>query len=131
MNAKLFAYGTLKDQVVQKALFGRTFAVKAAHIENWGLYMAPDGYLFVKTLEGGRVQGILLELDTDDLQRADIWEDLSIYKREICRVFTTEGGEESAYIYTRRSARGELYCGKETHGLKSSDIIRAIRDLFS
>lgn len=129
MKEKLFAYGTLKDKDIQVALFGRQLIGYAAHIMDWGLYMGKEGYLFVKPCGGGRVDGLILELEPEDLDKADAWEDLNVYQREICRV-VHKNEEESVYIYTRRSAEGSAYQGNGLHGRTVSEILHDIAQLF-
>jgi gamma-glutamylcyclotransferase (GGCT)/AIG2-like uncharacterized protein YtfP len=124
MTQRLFSYGTLQDPNVQKALFGKHRLSKSAYIENWGRYMSKDRYLFVKPLSGGRVYGAVLELDDHDLERADRWEDLTVYERETCHAILGDGSGLNAFIYTRRMADGTEYNGTELHGL----TLREIRD---
>lgn len=129
MTEKLFAYGTLKDPVIQAALFGRRLNGYAAHVKNWGLYMAKDGYLFVKPYPGGRVEGLILELESEDLDKADAWEDLTVYCREVsCAMAKNKA--ESVYIYTRRSAVGSPHRGDSLHGRTISEILHDIKHLF-
>lgn len=129
MKEKLFAYGTLKDPDIQTALFGRRLIGYAAHVKNWGLYMSQEGYLFVKPHAGGRVEGLIVELESEDLEKADTWEDLNVYRREICCAVNKDK-EESVYIYTRRSALGSAYHGDGLHGRTISQILHDIEHLF-
>jgi len=129
MAKKLFAYGTLKDPVIQTALFGRRLNGYAAHIKNWGLFMAQEGYLFVKPCAGGHVDGLILELESEDMEKADLWEDLNVYRREICCA-VNDTGEESVYIYTRRSATGSAHHDDGLHGRNISEILQDIEHLF-
>lgn len=129
MKEKLFAYGTLKDPDIQTTLFGRRLIGYAAHVKNWGLYMAKGGYLFVKPYAGGRVEGLILELESEDMEKADAWEDLTVYSREVCCAIA-KNKAESVYIYTRRSAIGSAYHGDSLHGRTISEILRDIEHLF-
>lgn len=131
MTEKLFAYGTLKDLDIQTALFGRQLNGMVAHVKNWGLYMAQDGYLFVKPSVDGRVDGLILELESEDMEKADAWEDLNVYNREICSAVNQNDEEESVHIYTRRIAKGHAYHGTGLHGRDLSEILRDIKHLQS
>lgn len=131
MTEKLFAYGTLKDPDIQTALFGRQLNGIVAHVKNWGLYMSQDGYLFVKPSVGGRVDGLIFELESEDMEKADAWEDLNVYNREICSAVNQNSNEESVHIYTRRIAMGHAYHGTGLHGRDLSEVLRDIDHLLS
>ena len=92
--------------------------------------MSQDRYLFIKPLSGGRVYGAVLELDDQDLERADQWEDLTVYKRETCQVILCDGSGGKAFIYTRRLAEGTEYNGQSLHGLTLKKLREDIRNIF-
>ncbi len=110
----LFSYGTLQDPDVQKALFGSTRLKKNAKLPGWSLYASQaDGYLFIKPDSSGTVNGCILEVDTDDLQKADQWEEVPYYIREKVPVTLDDNTKQEVWVYTRRSAIGEPYAGTQ------------------
>lgn len=127
---RLFVYGTLKDPDIRASLFGRRLHGVSAHVDNWGLFMGEDGYLFVKKTPGGRVNGLVLRLGPEDLEKADRWEDLTLYSRELCVAVPGHGEEVQAFIYTRQTGMGKPYHGFGLHNRLKSEIIRDIRKLF-
>jgi gamma-glutamylcyclotransferase (GGCT)/AIG2-like uncharacterized protein YtfP len=128
MHDMLFTYGTLQDPQLQKALLGKTHSGQKAWLNGWGLFMGEDGYLFVKPFPGGRVQGHILFLDTDDLRITDNWEDLAVYTRERCRVFISGSDCIDTWIYTRRHGTGVPYHGDLFHGRDQISVLTDIEN---
>jgi gamma-glutamylcyclotransferase (GGCT)/AIG2-like uncharacterized protein YtfP len=130
MTHLLFSYGTLQIAEVQRALFGRTVPSQPGYVDGWARFMGDDGYLFIKPRIGSRISGIILTLSDQELHRADLWEDLTVYHRESCRVVLQNSSHLNAQIYTRRNTPGNLYEGKGTHGRSIREIIDEISQLL-
>ena len=109
MKHTLFVYGTLKDPDVQKALFNKKPNMKRAHIPGWSLHVASDGYLFIKPMLDRSVDGVLLELEKEDLDRADLWEDVPTYRRERLSARTESDEIVGVWSYTKRYGAGKQY----------------------
>jgi gamma-glutamylcyclotransferase (GGCT)/AIG2-like uncharacterized protein YtfP len=86
---KLFAYGTLKDNDIQKAIFGRTltgipdkligYTIKEINIEEeFGIAQYP--IIIATQNPEDSISGILYELSSKELQLADTYEGIH-YKR--------------------------------------------------
>jgi gamma-glutamylcyclotransferase (GGCT)/AIG2-like uncharacterized protein YtfP len=80
---QLFAYGTLKDKEIQETIFGRIlkgtsetltgYAIKEIQIEEeYGL--APYPIIVSTQNQKDRIDGILYELSSEELQKADRYE---------------------------------------------------------
>jgi gamma-glutamylcyclotransferase (GGCT)/AIG2-like uncharacterized protein YtfP len=126
MTHSLFSYGTLQNQEVQHALFGRTVPSQPGCVDGWARFMGDDGYLFIKPRIGSRISGVILTLSDRELHRADLWEDLTVYRRESCRVVLQDSSHLNAQIYTRRNTPGTLYEGDGAHGRSIREIIDEI-----
>jgi gamma-glutamylcyclotransferase (GGCT)/AIG2-like uncharacterized protein YtfP len=126
----LFVYGTLRDPVLQDALFGRTIGGEAAILRGWGLYCSDsDGFLFVKHSPGSVVNGQVIRLLDRELEMADAWEDIPLlYRRERVTVSTNTGGGE-AWVYSRPDGQGELYAGSAISRHTREQVIAGAREL--
>ncbi len=129
MTILLFAYGTLAVPQVQKALFGKTLKSHPACLENWGRFMGDDGYLFVKPAPFSRVSGHVLHMTSEDLYRADLWEDLTQYTRLTGLAVADDGKKESVFFYAKPQGQGRPWNSGEQYGLDLSDILADIRRL--
>jgi gamma-glutamylcyclotransferase (GGCT)/AIG2-like uncharacterized protein YtfP len=86
---KLFAYGTLKDKDIQETIFGRIlkgnpdtlvgYVVKQIHIEE-EFGMEPYPIITPTQDSSDIIHGILYDLSSEDLQKADTYEGIH-YKR--------------------------------------------------
>jgi gamma-glutamylcyclotransferase (GGCT)/AIG2-like uncharacterized protein YtfP len=130
MKERIFAYGTLKVRDVQIALFGREVAGEPAQVKDWALFMSQEGYLFVKPSPDGVVRGMILELEPEEIEKADTWEDLNVYAREKCTAEDLHGSVRDVHIYTRRNASGRPYHGDGLYGKHLGDVLKDIRKLF-
>ena len=131
MKHTLFAYGTLKDPDIQKALFEKEPNMKEAHVPGWSLHIASDGYLFIKPMLDRSVDGVLLELDKEDLDRADLWEDVPTYRRERLSARTESDEIVGVWAYTRRYAAGEPYLEDNIGHHKKDVVIREIHEMLT
>lgn len=102
----LFVYGTLGDPAIQEALFGRRIAGAAAVLYGWAVYRSTsDGFLFVKPRDRESVSGLVLILSDRELEIADAWEDVPLYRRERVSVALDQRVQE-VWAYTRRDGLG-------------------------
>ncbi|MFF4850736.1 GDSL-type esterase/lipase family protein [Streptomyces sp. NPDC001194] len=118
----LFSFGTLRDERVQTALFGRTVPTSAASLAGYTTRPLPitdpaviaasglDVHLILERETGSAVEGAVLHLTDRDLAAADAYE-VDDYARR--RVVLTSG--ESAWAYLAadplRSARRIVIVG--------------------
>ena len=81
---KLFVYGTLKDPMIQKDIFGRVVKGKESQLYGYTRKTAfIDGEIYPIAESGNAdsyIDGLILELTQKELQRADAYEGDS-YKR--------------------------------------------------
>lgn len=125
MNIKLFAYGTLTDQTIQKALLGKELAATEAILANFRLYEASDGYYFVQREQGYRVKGVVLTVTEQQLKVIDLWEEVPVYIREKATINTTNGIED-VFIYTRPFITGVPVKEPKISALSEEDILKEI-----
>lgn len=71
---KLFVYGSLKSDKVQKELFGKVLKSYKAELVNYALYEAEDGFYFIRKAINERVKGYVLEIADYDLRICDAFE---------------------------------------------------------
>lgn len=115
MKHKLFVYGTLKDPEIQESIIGRHLSGRKAHLDGWGLYLAENGYLFIKPTENTIVQGVIISLDDEMLKKTDRWEGTSyLYEREKVTAVLDNGKKEVVWVYSRRHVNGDLFGDPET-----------------
>ncbi|MEQ1737358.1 MAG: gamma-glutamylcyclotransferase family protein, partial [Rhodoglobus sp.] len=70
-----------------------------------------DGYFFVEPAAGVSVAGELVTMGERELARADRWEDVPWYVREVTTVRLPDGGQVAAWIYLRPGATGRPVIG--------------------
>ncbi|WP_176010541.1 gamma-glutamylcyclotransferase family protein [Paenalkalicoccus suaedae] len=101
----LFSYGTLRDEDVQRVLFGRVVEVREAVLDGHAAYVGEDGYYFLK--KGiGVIEGAVLRLTGAELAVADRWEEVPVYARVAVDV-RVAGEVVRAWVYVRPDAVGE------------------------
>ncbi len=95
---KLFVYGTLRDPLVQIRVIGRTAAGSGDFLDGYqrgSIKLGEREYPILDTAAAdSHVEGLVLEVSTDELQRLDIYE-TSAYHR--IRVTLRSGIEAWAY----------------------------------
>jgi acyl-CoA thioesterase I len=103
----LFSYGTLRDENIQRAIFGRAvttkpdavvgYRVRTTQVSNWG-NAAISGGDMQQTLEPGKgeVEGMVLAVTPEELTLADKYEPIE-YRR--AKAPLRSGGE--AWVYLR------------------------------
>lgn len=98
MTHPIFIYGTLRDPAVQREVFGRVVPGVPDHLDGYGLGEAEtrDGrYPNLVPEEGSAVAGEVIELDDEELRRADAHE-TDAYAR---RAFVLASGRAAeAYV---------------------------------
>lgn len=98
MTHPIFIYGTLRDPAVQQDVFGRRIEGAPDHLDGYGLaQIEVEGmpYPTIVLEEGSAVAGEIIELNDDELRRADEHE-TAAYAR---RAFVLASGKAAeAYI---------------------------------
>lgn len=126
----LFSYGTLLDPEVQKIIFGYCCSTREALLAGWAVYASSDdGYLFIKPAKHGIVTGRILRVDTAALRSADLWEEVPLYRREKVLVTVDDGTGVEAWTYTRRTAAGEIYSGRELSTVERHKVLAAAMEM--
>jgi gamma-glutamylcyclotransferase (GGCT)/AIG2-like uncharacterized protein YtfP len=100
----LFAYGTLRDPEFQREIFGRTFAMRLARVDDFIVLSTGGGYLAAVARDGATIQGALVALDAAAYRIADAWEDLTVYERVSTTARTGDGRARQCFIYTSRGS---------------------------
>jgi gamma-glutamylcyclotransferase (GGCT)/AIG2-like uncharacterized protein YtfP len=126
----LFSYGTLQDPDIQIALFGSICVKKNAKLTGWSLYAShEDGYLFIKPDPSGTVDGCILEIDTNAIHTADRWEEVPYYIREKVLITLGDNTKQEVWVYTRRSAKGKPYAGKQMSIVNRQVVLNEVASL--
>jgi len=117
----LFAYGTLRQEEVQRALFGRVLEGTPDTLAGFALTTLPGlGHLIVDATGDAtdRVPGLLLRLTEAELAAADAYE-IADYARIAVRL---ESGVE-AFVYARASGwhRRAIGCKGDTEDSPAGD----------
>lgn len=127
---KLFVYGSLKSEKVQKELFAKVLKSYEAELINYALYEAEDGYYFIKKELNEIVKGYILELEDYDLKICDAFEECpEMYHREKINCLC-EGNSIEVYVYIRVDNVGnykkvenfDLYSGLSENKLIENEI---------
>ncbi len=96
---KLFVYGTLQNPVIQYKVLGHTFEGRPDILDNYvrsDIELEGSVYPIAVPLEGDYIEGSVLELNEEELKRADIYE-TDAYRR--IKV-TVRSGEE-VWVYSK------------------------------
>ena len=97
---KLFVYGTLKLESVQKKLLGHTLESYDAKLQGYSVNIAEEYYNVVPNEEGCIIGKVLL-INEEDFLRIDQWEEIPLYlKAEV--VVNSQFGDENVYIYIKK-----------------------------
>ena len=103
---KLFVYGTLKSEMVQKKLLGHVLESYDAKLQGYSINIAEEYYNLVPN-EGGCVKGLVLLVSETDLLYIDQWEEVPFYLRNEVLV-TSKYGDEKVYAYIKRDAERSI-----------------------
>jgi len=97
---KLFVYGTLKLESVQKKLLGHTLESYDAKLQGYSVNIAEEYYNVVPNEEGCIIGKVLL-INEEDFLRIDQWEEIPLYlKAQV--VVNSQFGDENVYIYIKK-----------------------------
>lgn len=101
---KVFAYGSLRKRKTQLELFGAYPPVYSkATLKDWVLIKDKE-YPYIMPADGKVVEGSVLHLSQEQLEKADHWEEVPrVYQREKVTVRTTDGSYFNVWAYTRRN----------------------------
>ena len=97
---KLFVYGTLKSEMVQKKLLGHVLESYDAKLQGYSINIAEEYYNLVPN-EGCCVKGRVLLVSETDLLYIDQWEEVPFYLRKEV-VVNSQYGNETVYAYIKR-----------------------------
>lgn len=97
---KLFVYGTLKSESVQRKLLGHILNSYYAELKGYSINTAEEYYNVVPN-ENGCVKGKILLLDKVDFLYIDQWEETPLYLKEEVTV-ESHNGREKVYIYIKK-----------------------------
>lgn len=103
---KLFVYGTLKSEMVQKKLLGHVLESYDAKLQGYSINIAEEYYNLVPN-EGGCVKGLVLLVSETDLLYIDQWEEVPFYLRNEVLV-TSKYGDERVYAYIKRDTEKSI-----------------------
>ena len=123
----VFAYGTLRVDAYQRALFGATFARTPATLAGWRVVAGERGYLTVIADPRARCAGELVALDRRALAVADVWE--GGYRRLRVCAQDANGATRSAWLYVRPTASLTAPPPGTTALRSHADVLAAIRSL--
>lgn len=99
---KLFTYGTFQHPYVQEKILGRVIQGRKGILEDFAVNCALE-YYDLTPCEGSSVEGMVLDLTAEELDRADIWENVPLYTRRLLPARTEQGVEEvTVYMMTER-----------------------------
>ncbi len=98
--SRLFAYGTLQDDMVVQELLGHRLFGRPAVLKGYSRTVDPTiGYPVIRSEDGGGVAGTLLDgVDGKSLAILDEYEGPR-YRRVVVQVHTVEGRVLDAYVY--------------------------------
>ncbi len=120
---QLFVYGTLRDPQIRARILGPCPAPRPAKLRGYVL-REDGGYYFVRPgPPQAEVDGEVLELDTDQLRRADRWEEVPTYARVRVDVDLAETGTGSVWVYERRDVVGRPVEAPGIAGLDRATIL--------
>ncbi|GJM60956.1 gamma-glutamylcyclotransferase family protein [Persicobacter diffluens] len=100
MQYCLFIYGTLMDLEIHEILFGKTFPIKPAVLEDYMICHHDDfDYFFLRPAPGAKTQGGYVEIGEQELRKIDLWEGREEYERTTVKIQTKHGVQfAQAYI---------------------------------
>jgi gamma-glutamylcyclotransferase (GGCT)/AIG2-like uncharacterized protein YtfP len=123
----LFAYGTLRDPEYQRELFGRTYAMQPATVDDFAVVSTGGGYLAATASPGAMVRGALVALDEAAYAIADEWEDLAVYERIETDARLANGVRQRCCMYERAGVHGPAVTDERTADRSRAAVIEDIR----
>lgn len=100
----IFSYGTLQEEHIQMALFGRVLDTSVDCLIGYVTLNDYFGYPRLKKLDNGIVYGRVLELDDNELYITDRYETQAYEKKKL---ITKNGVEVHAYFPTLENFKEE------------------------
>ena len=106
---RLFCYGTLQVPEVIKAVTGKTYPGKSAHLHGYAIYKVRNAeYPGIIRSADGKIKGIVYDKISDqDLRVLDLFEG-NLYRRQMLEVRLTDGASCKAWSYVIRDGRKSL-----------------------
>ena len=137
-SSLLFVYGTLRDPLFRRALLGHVRVLGRAQLDAHAL-MHADGWVFVRAADSSQaVPGLVLELDPDQLARADAWEDAPVtyQRRQLAPVIVADDKSwtptcvarlrQGAWVYVRDHVAGSVAAHGAYLGSSRADVLLEI-----
>jgi gamma-glutamylcyclotransferase (GGCT)/AIG2-like uncharacterized protein YtfP len=84
-RVRIFAYGTLLDEKVQRRVFGRVIELIPARLPGWEIVRGAvrGGFAGIVPAPGGETSGAMLKIDSRELALADRYEDAPQFYRRL------------------------------------------------
>jgi len=104
LHHKVFLYGSMLKPKVQTALFGEApQELFKARLTGWVLIEDKDKP-YVLPSEGKVVEGSIVNLNQEQLEKADLWKEVpAVYRRERVTIRGSDGNFYNVWTYTRRN----------------------------
>ena len=125
---KLFVYGTLKSESVQRKLLGHILNSYYAELKGYSINTAEEYYNVVPN-ENGCVKGKILLLDKVDFLYIDQWEETPLYLKEEVTV-ESHNGREKVYIYIKKDEEISIELNDDIDSTSNSENLLTVIDEF-
>ena len=125
---KLFVYGTLKSEMVQKKLLGHVLESYDAKLQGYSVNIAEEYYNLVPN-EGGCVKGRVLLVSETDLLYIDQWEEVPFYLKEEVLV-KSQYGDEKVYVYIKKDDEKSVKLVNDIETVSNNVNLEGIIDEF-
>jgi gamma-glutamylcyclotransferase (GGCT)/AIG2-like uncharacterized protein YtfP len=104
MMHRLFAYGTLRDAALMDRVAGRHVVRKRDVLDGYRHVTHPDGYSLLKKDSFSHVNGYVVELSDEEINKVDAWEKQA-YDRKPLPKKLKSGTAAEAYIFKPSSGK--------------------------
>ena len=125
---KLFVYGTLKSDMVQKKLLGHVLESYEAELPGYSVNIAEEYYNLVPSKEG-YVNGRVLIVSETDLLYIDQWEEIPLYLKEEL-VVKSQYGNEKVYVYIKKDEEQNISLVNNVDDISNNRNLEEIIDDF-
>lgn len=126
---KIFVYGTLKSEYLQKKLLGHTLESYEAELEGYSINTG-ERYFNVLPNAGGCVKGRVLLVDKRDMLYIDQWEVIPMYmKAEVC--VHSQYGYENVYIYIKKDKEEKVNLKDSVENMCNDEDLEGTIDEFA
>lgn len=126
---RLFSYGTLQEEEIQRILFNGPVRMVKAALMNWRIYTDAGGFHFIREERGFKVFGSILHITKEQLAVADLWEEVPAYERFITDADMEGGGTTKVWVYTKPGIGGNPVEYEETSGHPIAQVVLEARIL--